>query len=363
MSLDFNYDSDDKNKLLLRQVIITSSYCETLGFNNGKWEFNFDVIMKDINDFIFINYTIYDQYRTLGGKNINIKKWNASDDTILLLSTIKGIIDKNYRLGLIKYIEPLKNDKRISGVTTIKSIVWINNNPTKELPYTNNAGGNGAAIRTAPIGILFTDIQQIIIHSFANSILTHNQVLGFLGGISSAIITFFAKNNVKPENWFKELIKLEPLIDKIINISNYDFKDQYNQQKFTFWDKIKDYNEFRLPKILNKNIYQKTYTRYQSLLRIVRPNYKKSKNHNLGGSGLEAIILSYEFFILSIIPNTHDIDFDNLIYHGVLHFGDNDSTGAIVGAWYAAYHKNIPDFIKTEQLEFIKDIDKIINKL
>lgn len=364
MSLKYNYDSSKKNIELLKYVLTTLTYCDTLGFSNGDWEFNFNMVTNSMEQFFLITNNIIEEYIFMGGPDINIKNWNASDDTILSIVTVQGIINKNYRNELINSFEILDQDIRSSGFNTLKSILWISKNTKDFLPYNNSAGGNGAAIRTAPIGILFKHIKNIILHSFINSIQTHNQVLGFLGGIATAVITYFAKNNITPFKWFEELIKLEPIIDNIIENSDYPDKKKYKKEKYTFWNKIKDYQEFRVSKLLKKHDLFKFITRYKYLLRLLRPNYENSRNNvYLGASGLEVIILSYDSILLSTDIETNEINFNKLIYYGVLHFGDNDSTGAIVGAWYSAYHKIIHHNIKPEQLEFNKQINDIIQKL
>ena len=364
MTLQFKYNKDDKTKKLLKNILITSSYCETLGFKNGEWEFNFNAETNDMSDFLYFTHLIIDNYMFLGGPNIDISSFNASDDTILTLAVVDGVINNNYRKGFNNYRNLIFQDKRASGINTITILDFIKNNPDKKIPYTDNAGGNGAAIRTAPIGILFSNINDIISHSFINSIETHNQVLGFMGGIATAVITFFAKEKIKPTKWFDELIKLDKnkVIEDILDKMNYENKDKYIKNKFTFWDKIKDYNEFRKTKILKKK-YEKIHDRFNYLLRLLRPNYKNSKFVHLGASGLEIIILSFEAILLSYDEKIDTIDFNKLVFYGILHFGDNDSTGSVVGAWYSAYHNIVPPNIKPLQLEFIKDINSLVDKL
>ena len=103
MTLQFKYKIDDKIKKLLKNVVITSSYCETLGFFNGNWEFNFGLITSNMEDFTHHTLNIIDNYILLGGPNIDLSKFNASDDTILTMAVIDGIINKNYRKGIQNY--------------------------------------------------------------------------------------------------------------------------------------------------------------------------------------------------------------------------------------------------------------------
>ena len=364
MSYKPDYKINENKKKQLYSLMVCASYCDTIGFKNSDWEFNFGMEIQTLDQFYIATNTILENYIYLGGKNIDISDLIASDDTILLLATLKGIKLHNHRQAIMDYKNLLEENKRYSGINTLEQLKWIQKNPDKFVSYNEQAGGNGAAIRTAPIGIVFDDIGQVIYNSIFNSIQTHNQVLGYLGGMAVASITFFAKNKIKPTLWFDELIKLEDLkkIDHVIENSNYPDVKKYTLGKDSFWNKIRDYHEFRIPKIL-KRTFEKNIDRYRYLLRLLRPNYLNSKFVHLGASGLEAIILSYEAILLSYNEKKNLIDFDKLIYYGVLHFGDNDSTGAIVGAWYAAFHNSVPEHIQTNKLEFIEDIKKNIKDL
>ena len=51
---------------------------------------------------------------------------------------------------------------------------------------------------------------------------------------------------------------------------------------------------------------------------------------------------------------------DSLLFFSTLHFGDNDTTGAIAGAWYGALNGFLNfDKSKLNQLEFNKELKKL----
>src|SRR4029078_3293073 len=53
---------------------------DTIGYNNGKWEFNYGNVREGPE---YVNELIY-EYIYLGGINdLDIKNWKASDDSIL----------------------------------------------------------------------------------------------------------------------------------------------------------------------------------------------------------------------------------------------------------------------------------------
>lgn len=358
------YKNDKKTKNNIYNLLVVLSYSETLGFFNSKWEFNFGEAPNSIDKLTYITFKIFENYLALGGRNLNIKNFFASDDTILNFATIHSIINDNPHSGFLHYKKDILDEKKVAGNTTIQSLEFISKNLNKNTKYSDNAGGNGAAIRTASIGILFDNIDHIIKQSFLNSIVTHNNAIGFLGGISTALITYFAYNKKSPDVWLEELIKLESKIEKIVkeNSDETEFKF-YLKDKDKFWNKIKDYNEFKVKIYFNQKRTYEYYDRIEYLLKLFRPNYKNSRNLNIGGGAHEAIIIAYEAILLAFNSKIKNIDFDLLTFYGILHAGDNDSTGAICGAWYAAYQQNIPDNIHPNDLEYINEINKIVDSI
>ena len=193
--------SNKKNKLdKLKAGILYLSYFDTIGFKNGEWEFNYGKNINDFNDIMTAGYTIIHHYMSLGGfSNIDISNWKSSDDTILTMATIKALIDGGTELDFIKrYIEiydELIKHERYAGRQTLKSISYLKKITQKKrnsyldlIPYDNEMGGNGAAIRTASIGIYYSnDIDKLIECSITCSRLTHNIPIGYLGGLLSAL--------------------------------------------------------------------------------------------------------------------------------------------------------------------------------
>ena len=89
-----------------------------------------------------------------------------------------------------------------------------------------------------------------------------------------------------------------------------------------------------------------------------------------GSSGIGAVIIAYDSLLLSLYldkgTNKYNVSFDSLIFFSTLHFGDNDSTGAIAGSWYGAMYgsNKINNFDKKcKQLEFYDKINDLSNKL
>jgi ADP-ribosylarginine hydrolase len=348
-----------------------ASYFETLGFRNGLWEFNYNHNVITFNDYNFILNTMLNHFIILGGSyNINIKDWNSSDDTILILATAHALLlnDSIENKYIKKYIESydiLNDENRLSGMNTLFMINLLKKGYNlNTLPIKTNMGGNGAAMRTGPIGIYYhNNYEKVIEESIIASRLTHNYYLGFMGGIITALFTAFAINNIPPWKWIDELFKQYDTIKKYYpkthNISNLD----------TYMNYWKKYNESIIPKIKYKNSLDIfTYPKFRvSYLLSYHPDPKiheidlnilKFDWSKMGATGLDACIYAYDCLLLSMYsPNSILLDFNNIKYNlntfmtlVCIHPGDNDTTAAIGGTWYGALN-GFDNFDKNRLLE------------
>jgi ADP-ribosylarginine hydrolase len=343
--------------------LVLGSYLDTLGFNNGVWEFNYNFNVKTLNDAIAINYEILNNFFIMGGFNIDISDWIASDDTIMMIATMKachkGGNINNFISEYIKILPALEDKKRISGITTLNSlrILEKTKNP-KKIHYSDKMGGNGAAMRTHYIGIFFKDINKIIETSLIASRLTHNYPLGFLGGMTTALFTHYAINNIEPWKWCDLLIELNEnkTIDNIIkNMTEFnDIFDKYMEDKEEFWTPFYKFRERRVKHFHTRgNEFIYGASRFTDLIEIcyninVNESIKPFQYDKFGGDGAAAIIIALDSILLSIISknNEHDINLDkpdtlkynwqSVIFFSTLHFGDNDTVGAITGMLYGA---------------------------
>jgi ADP-ribosylarginine hydrolase len=343
--------------------LVLGSYLDTLGFNNGVWEFNYNFNVKTLNDAIAINYEILNNFFIMGGFNIDISDWIASDDTIMMIATMKachkGGNINNFISEYIKILPALEDKKRISGITTLNSlrILAKTKNP-KKIHYSDKMGGNGAAMRTHYIGIFFKDINKIIETSLIASRLTHNYPLGFLGGMTTALFTHYAINNIEPWKWCDLLIELNEnrTIDNIIKkMTEFnDIFDKYMEDKEEFWTPFYKFRERRVKHFHTRgNEFIYGASRFTDLIEIcyninVNDNIKPFQYDKFGGDGAAAIIIALDSILLSIISknNEHDINLDkpdtlkynwqSVIFFSTLHFGDNDTVGAITGMLYGA---------------------------
>ena len=371
--------------------IMLGSYFETVGFKNGSWEFNYQTKTDSFNKYMEIwNYLLH-HYLILGGSNsINIKDWNSSDDTILIITVSNGIIngggELNYKKELIDSYDLLLDEKRASGINTIDTIKLLKRGATiKTIPSNSNMGGNGAAIKTGPIGLKwYKNINKVIEQSIIASRLTHNYYLGFLGGMVVALFTAWAVNGIPAWKWTEELIKL--YTDKTIH--KYFPEDQDLEGLDEFMGYWKRYQETRISKLKYKNsldtfIYPTDRTEYlagfyptqkiKSLVLSGQSLKKLSWDWNrLGGTGLDSCIYTLDCLLMSMqTPNSKTIDFDNVEYSWdtfmtlvTIHPGDSDSTGAIGGTWFGALN-GYGGFNnkRIKELEFYEELKKVSIKL
>ena len=344
----------------IKASLCIGSYLDTLGFKDGIWEFNFGNDVKSLQKAILISSEILHNYYSLGGSSIDISNWKSSDDTIMMIATKnafnKGGKDSNYKEEYLKILPDLQKNIRGAGLSTLKSLKELKKKIKTK--YNKSMGGNGAAMRTAYIGLKLnkeSELEKLIHQSIYSSRLTHNHTLGFLGGFVTAYFCSLAINNVNPFEWSTKLIKIIPKIDNYMKKT--DIYNDYKKDKDNFWSLWYKFNEERLNHYEHKSEeFLFGSDRYNSLVEyepsITKEKYDFSK---FGASGIGVCIVAYDALLSSYNFKTKEFNFENLVYFSTLHFGDNDTTGIIAGNWYGAYNgfKNF-DINKINMLEFKK---------
>ena len=104
----------------IKAALCIGSYLDTLGFKDGIWEFNFGNDLNSLQKAILIMNEIQHNYLSLGGEDIDISDWKASDDTVMMIATMdaikKGGGIKNYTAEYLKIQSELKKKIRESGM-------------------------------------------------------------------------------------------------------------------------------------------------------------------------------------------------------------------------------------------------------
>ena len=376
-----NKKSFKEKKEKIFASLVLGSYLDTLGFFNGVWEFNYNMHVKTLQDALLINYEIIHKFFSMGGFSMNISHWNASDDTIMIIATMKACKKggklKDFIQCYIDILPQLEEKKRASGITTLNSLRILKKNPDiNKISYSSTMGGNGAAMRTHYIGIYFDSIDKIIEISILSSRLTHNHPVGFLGGMVTALFTHYALQDIEPWKWCDMLLKLneDGTIDKIVSKMPTPNFNKYMKDKEEFWNIWYKYKEFRLNKFeLKGKEFSFGSERFLDLLKICYDikNFDNIPYDRMGGSGATATIIAYDSILMSIInkdegearvdlsDNNYYYNWESMVFHSTLHFGDNDTIGTIAGCWYGAL-RGFDNFNKDtiEQLEFIDELKK-----
>ena len=297
-------------------------------------------------------------------------------------------IQKNLINQYLKVFPELKKNKRAAGISTVRSLEIIEKSKNiQSINYNNKLGGNGASMRSMPIGLAFPGKEnryKLIEASISCALITHNHVYGFLGAIVTALFVSFGLEDIHPLKWCDKLIKLfdSELIDQVIKEKFSFIYQNYLKDKDTFIDKwrfylenfqTRDRTEFLNP-IARIQYYEKHFS--------PQINIKGKKDYGkIGASGLDSVIIAYDSLLFSLlIGNNQDmkleriatkfekikdlkntfLSWETLVVYSMLHVGDNDTTGTIAASWYGAYQgfKGVP-MNNISNLEFKKEIESL----
>ena len=321
---------------------------DTIGFKNGDWEFSYQKFPDYKNNLLDLRIVLelIFEFIDLGGVNgINLSGWTISDDTLFHMAIAKsllkfsGILDKSESIKIKdnmidiynKIIDDEKNNiPRLMGDTTEHSISkWNDDSDERFLPYDKTSGGNGCAMRNLCIGLAFYGEHnrlKLIDFAITTSMFTHNHPFGFLGGLTSALFTAFAIENIPIQNWVFKLIDIlhSDNVLKFINTQNDDI--YFNYRSF-----IKYWNTY-IDTRFNNGVPLKTHAHTNILFRTKYYYDNFSDNSFLGGSGISAMIMAYDSLL------DCDGKWEKLIFYAILNPGDSDTVGAIAGGLYGAIY-------------------------
>lgn len=380
------FDEDDI-KERFRAVMILHALGDTIGFKNGEWEFYDKFVGRSILD--YVNELIY-EFIALGGINgIDLSKWRVSDDTFLhiamgksllhydnaiddkLIKTTKNNIyneaQKMWKEDLDKssahYVEVIDQYITFSrhiGETTSNSIKQFPEGlDARDLPYDDNAGGNGAAMRTPVIGLCMfgeNNRNNLIKYSVIASQLTHNNALGYLAGFNAALFIALALEGVAIKRWPYILIEYlkSPELKEYLTLDNLNLVYDHNMY-IRYWSRYLDTKFDKdgepLKTRANKNPMHR--------IRYYHDNFYRGTNSTqIGSSGFLCMIMAYDAVL--------DCDgcWEKLIVYSMLHSGDSDTIGAVAGALYGAVYAfgDVPDKLH-RNLERKEEIEELVAKL
>lgn len=330
--------SNEKIKNNVEEKIYYSIYLHSLGdiigYNNGLWEFNKstqNIIMEFIN---------------LGGiTGIDISHWSVSDDTLMNVALYKVLlndfktIDEFGDMLSKEYVKliPKMEDKH-PGVRTKESLRIIGQG-TKwtDIPYDEQAKGNGTAMRTQPIGLMYSGIDNrytLIALSIEASRMTHNSSIGILSGITSALFIAFSIELLPIYSWIKHLIVIlqSDIIDDYLKKSRpnqYNIFQEYKNEFIGVWQK---YYLLRFSHTEGMDGIKRDLSFSNLFSRISFISNRFPRAGMIGGSGDTALIFAYDALLEC------NGSLEKIIYYSCLHEGDSDTVGAIAMGWFGAYY-------------------------
>lgn len=326
--------------------VVLHALGDTFGFNNGEWEFNH---FKDVITLDTTNELLY-EFIALGGINaINLEGWRVSDDTLLNMAMIRGLLrsgrsfDERMIINVkeefvVAYNQMVDDEEkgldRMPGVTTRRYIEkFEKGHDGRDLPYDKTSGGNGAAMRAGCIGLAYPleeDRETLIRVAIETSRLTHNSAIGYLGGLTVALLTAFAVEGVPLEKWPFKLIDLltsDAVTRYVRERGNEDEIDDH-ERYVGYWRKYVDTRfdggrpimaRAQTNLIFRSRYYYENFTRGTGSLLI-------------GESGFCATIMAYDSLL-----DARDV-WEKLVIYSALHFGDSDTVCAIASSWYGTLY-------------------------
>lgn len=364
---------------------------DIIGYRNGTGEFN----MID-NDFMISVLNLYEFIR-VGGINIVPRaEWKASDDTILNLATCKALLrdysslEELYQFLSEEYLdiyEKEKNNNRAFGITTAKSLDSIKSIDGKKwdiLNYDKRATGSGCSMRTMGIGLAFygkKNRETLVKVAIEAGRITHNNAIGYLGGVVTALFVAFAIEKIDQEKWVFKMLKIlnGDYIDEYIkNSYNYEsYKQQYKNDKEYFIDMWEKYVKQRFKNKKFKSDRRMVFPDHRSA--FYNNNYALVKNRIFPGeSGHDSGIIAYDC-LLDIIylhkendTNIKDSLLENkslwepLVIYSMYHVGDSDTTGSIAASLFGmtlGLRFTSHTFETFETIEFETEINEITDGL
>jgi len=335
---------------------------DTIGYNNGKWEFNRgqqNMGPEYANDMIY-------EYISLGGINdMSITNWHASDDTILYMATIHVLSDHivtidEYGTKLQKaYIDTLPTiTDRAPGETTMRSLNIQKFIKWDKLPYDKDAVGSGASMRSGAIGIFYPgrpNRKRLIALAIETSRITHNSATAMLGSITSALFTAYAIERVPVAHWPHKLLKLiqSTKIDEYLEKSRPDEYKDYVRDKVIFYGQWEKYIRKRfsgLTPLLDIKIFKHPVARSK----YFAENHSKGHMDNPGGCSDDSVIMAYDALLES------GPSLEKLIVYSILHYGDSDTVGSIALSWFGAVYNSLKNYRMVDklfkELEYYKEL-------
>ena len=310
---------------------------DALGYKNGEWEF------------CRSGLRIHKDLEQLGGLDkivVNPRGWMISDDTVMHIATAEALVsdwkddmEKLYGNIAQKYKDCMGDMAgRAPGLTCGEYARRLRPGVPKGyvINFNPRGGGCGAAMRSAPIGLLYwkpEQIDKLVAISIESGRMTHNHPTGFLGSLATALFVSYSVQGKPLKEWGAGLLATLDLAMKYVKESSRDVEE--NKDKWSYFEgKWTEYLTLR--GILDG----KSEPKFPEVYGVKeRDDFYRSVSYDGtgGASGHDAPLIAYDALLSSE-------NWNELCLRSMLHGGDSDSTGIIAAAcWGAMYgFKEVP---------------------
>ena len=312
--------------------MVLSGTGDAIGYKNGNWEF------------CRSGQRIHDELMSLGGVEkikVNPRSWMVSDDTVMHIATAEALLsdwdgdkEKLYSKLAEKYKECMSDmNGRAPGLTCMSSSHMLKPGRPRgyHIPFNPRGGGCGAAMRSAPIGLLFWNpehIQSLVEVSIESGRMTHNHPTGYLGSLATALFVAYSVQQKPLKEWGCGLMETLDLAWRYVEESGRDISENkkvwgYFKERWTQYLSLRGILDGKCEPTFPEDYGVKERDLF----------YKSVSYGGVGGaSGHDAPMIAYDALLSS------RGSWSELCLRGMLHGGDSDSTGITVGACWGAWH-------------------------
>jgi len=369
---------DNQLELIMYLIPIFHMLGDTLGYKNGEWEFNMGINPKDVTSSLASEFVF--EFLSLGGINdISLLNWRYSDDSLMYLATLEvandhssesSTIDEFGQALKLKYLEIFPDlETRHPGTTTRESLFMLRDGVAwNGINYNSMAIGSGTSMRTGGLGIIFCGERnrlRLISSSIEASRITHNSAVAMLGGVTSALFTAFAIEQIAVNLWPHYLVEFirEDMIDNYLKESRPNEYASYQRDRVIFLGKWEKYITLRFNG-RDKKKDQKMMQNPISRIQFLSDNFSRTeKSYFPGACADDSVIIAYDALLES------DGSLEKVIINSVLHPGDSDTTGCIALGWFIASFFSLKNtsiayrmIVELERIEHWSDTLKKIMK-